>query len=114
MSERMKLIEEGYAVITKYSQMKPWRPGLIDLYVYDIMVGMYESDYEDVDSMTWIWTKKPDEIMEHLIEDTRIFDLEFGWEALDEDVRDYLSLNGFIIDIDNVTEEELKQNLERK
>lgn len=114
MSDRMQMLEEIMPLLSKYSKMQPWRPGLIDLYVYDIMLGMYESDYEDVDNMSWVWTKKPDEVMQHIIDSPRIFDLEYGWESLDEDIRDYLSQEGFLVDVDDISEEELQANLERK
>ena len=92
----MQMIEEAYAIISKYSKLKPWRPGMIDVYVYDVMVGMHENDYTE-DTVEYIWHKTPDEVMEFLIEDTRIFDLEYGWEQFDEEIREYLIENNLTL-----------------
>jgi hypothetical protein len=49
--------------------------------------------------------------MEKILESGRIFDMEYGWDAFDEDVRLYLIENDFIIDpMDNdaVTNKEEK------
>ena len=118
MSDRLSMLIDMELKLTEYSRMQPWRPGLIDLYVYDILVGMYESDYENGTSMPdYIWRKKPDEVMQHIIDSPRIFDLQYGWEQLDEDIRDYLIQNDFIVDPtdeDAVSDEELQANLEGK
>jgi hypothetical protein len=114
MSERMQLIEEAFATISKYTSLKPWRPGLIDVYAYDIIVGMHDSDYSDLPNIDYIWNKTPDEVMEALIESPRIFDLEYGWEQFDEEIREYLIENNFITHVDEATEEEIKANLEKR
>lgn len=90
MSDRMKLLEDAYQNIDAYTKAggsTNWRPGLIDLYVYTNLINKYESDIEDGN---WIWSKTPDEVMEEIIASARIFDLEYGWEVFDEEVRDYL------------------------
>lgn len=116
MSDRMQLLEEAYAIVSKYTTAVPgkWRPSITDLMVYDIIIGMHESDYEDINSMSYIWRKTPDEVMEALIDTPRIFDLEYGLEQLDEDVRDYLLEQEFIAYVDDVSDEEYKTNLEQR
>ena len=107
---RMQLLEDAMQLITKYTKTDTWRPGIIDLYVYDIIMTMHESDYDNGSTVpTFIWRNTPDEVMQHIIDKGRIFDLEYGWEQLDEDVRDYLIMNDFIadpIDEDAVSDEE--------
>lgn len=112
MSERMQILEEAQTLITKYTHIKPWRPGLIDLYAYTTIINMHDNDYTD-DNVEYIWRKTPDEVMAFLVEDTKIFDLEYGWDQFDEDIREYLLENEFIVSCDDVTEEEYKENLER-
>ena len=116
---RMQLLEDAMLLITQYTKTDTWRPGLVDLLTYDIMVGMYESDYDNESTVPdFIWRKKPDEIMEHIITNTNyIFDLEYGLESLDEQIRDYLITNDFIADPtdeDSVSDEEYTTNLEGK
>jgi hypothetical protein len=92
--------------------MPEWRPGLLDLWVYDKLIQLHESDYSnDSDIPDFIWKDTPDHIMEKILESGRIFDMEYGWDAFDEDVRLYLIENDFIIDpMDNdaVTNKEEK------
>ena len=115
MSERMQLLENAYQEITKYTSYhnvdNEWRPGIIDLMVYDILLGMYESDYEDTEPYM-LWTKTPDEVMEHIITSRHGFDLEFGLDQMDEEIRDYLNNEGFTVDADELTDEEYQANLE--
>ena len=75
---------------------------------------MYENDYDDVEFMGYMWRKKPDEVMEHILDSRRIFDLEYGPEQLYEELRDYMNENDFIVHIDDVDDEELQANLEGK
>ena len=52
--------------------------------------------------------RSPDEVMEHIIQEGPIFDLEYGWDAFDEEIRDYLIMNNFIDDpIDTTIEEKI-------
>ena len=112
MSDRFNLLKQAYELTGKYTTFDSnWRPGIIDLLVYDILMGMHESDYEDSTPM-WLWRKTPDEIMEHLLIKGRIFDVEYGLEQLDEEIRDYLILEEFIVDTDEVSDEEYQANLE--
>lgn len=114
MSTRMELLEDAFAKVCQYTKIdgQVCRPGLIDLWVYDTIIGMYEGDYEDVQYMTYIWRKTPDEIMEHILEKDVRFDLEYGTEQLDEEIREYLSSQDFIVHIDDVSDEEYQANLE--
>ena len=116
--DRMQLLEDAMQLVSKYTKTDTWRPGIVDLYVYDILMNMYESDYENGSSIPdFIWRKKPDEVMQDIIDKGRIFDLEYGWEQLDEDIREYLIQNDFIADPtdeDAVSDEEYQANLEGK
>ena len=114
MSDKMVLLEEMFALADKYTR-ETIRPSIIDLLTYDAIIGMYESDYEDVNTMTYIWRKKPDEIMETIVEsDKYLFNLEYGLDSFDEDIREYLQEKGFIVHVDEVTDEEYQTNLEEK
>ena len=76
---------------------------------------MYENDYDDVDYIQYIWTKSPDEVMQYIIESKDVpADLEYGWDAYDEGVREYLIKEKFVVDVDDITDEELKANLEQR
>ena len=114
---RMQLLEDAYQSITKYTNYRnidnEWRPGIVDLTTYDILLGMYESDYDDAEPQ-YLWKKKPDEVMEHIINSRHGFDLLYGLEQMDEEIRDYLINNDFIVDPDEVTDEEYQTNLEEK
>ena len=113
---RMQILEDLQLKITEYSRIQSdeWRPGLCDLWVYDTLVSMYESDYEDVEFMSHIWRKKPDEIMQYILDSHRIFDLEYGPEQLSDELRDYMTDNDFIVHVDDVSDEEYQTNLEGK
>lgn len=120
MSQRMQLLEEALLIVGKYTKLIPgqWRPGLTDLYVYNVIVDMHQSDYENGSTVPdYIWRKTPDEVMETIVNSSRIFDLEYGWEQLSEDIRDYLITNKFIadpLDEDEVSDDEYQTNLEGK
>mgnify|MGYP006278929803 CR=1 FL=1 len=115
MSERMQILEDTMVELNKYTNMQPWRPSLMDLWVYDKLITMHESDYENGSSIPdFIWHKKPDEIMETIIASDKIFDMEYGWDDFDEQVRDYLIINDFIADPMEVSDEEYQNNLEGK
>jgi hypothetical protein len=99
MSERMQILEEVYPLILKYTGIQPWRPSLMDLLAYDRLINMHESDYNNgFESPDFIWLDTPDHIMEKIIESGTIFDMEYGWEDFDEQVRNYLIYNDLIID----------------
>ena len=111
---KMELLDQAYAIITKYTDSTS-RPGLTDLWTYDTIIGMHNNDYEDVDNMSYIWTKTPDEVMQYIVEANDMpADLEYGWDNFDEGVREYLVKEGFVRYAEDVTEEELKANLEQR
>ena len=115
MATKMEMLEELYMLSKKYTKTAV-RPSFIDLWVYDTIIGMYESDYENGSTVPdYLWRKKPDEIMElYLKSDKMIFDLEYGVEAFDESVREYLIKNEFIVNVEDVSDEEYQSNLEGK
>jgi len=111
---KMELLEQAYAIISDYTKTTS-RPGLSDMWLYDTLIGMHESDYEDVSEMSYIWTKTPDEVMEYILQANDLpADLEYGWDNYDEGVREYLIREGFVKYADDVTDEELKENLEKR
>lgn len=114
MSRRMELLEEAYAAVSQYTSLEgyPWRPSITDLMAYDVIIGMHESDYEDVEFMDYIWRKTPDEIMQHIVDSSHLFSLEYGLEQFDEEIREYLVEQEFIVHIDDVSDEEYQANLE--
>ena len=104
MSDRLAILKEADSLITKYTRTDNWRPGLLDVYVYSLLQDMYESDYDNP-VPHFIWIKSVDEVMQHIINSSHIFDLEYGWDQLSDDIRDYLANNDFTIDpMDNSTE----------
>ena len=111
---KMALLETAYAHLCKYTSTPEdeFRPGLVDLYVYDILVSAYEKDYEDVNFMDYLWRVTPDEAMLHIIENNKLFSLEFGDEYIYEELMDYLGDKELIIHVDDATEEEYQSNLE--
>ena len=106
--EKMELLEKAYEAMHLYTTDKSgWRPGLVDLAVYNQLINMHEDDQYDVDNPTFIWKHTPDECMEYIINSGYIFeDLEFGLEALYESIRDYLIKEGLIVDIEDLSDEE--------
>ena len=111
---KMALLETAYAHLCKYSSTPEdeFRPGLVDLYVYDILVSAYEKDYEDVNFMDYLWRVTPDEAMLNIIENNKLFNLEFGEEYIYEELMDYLRDKDLIIHVDDADEEEYQSNLE--
>lgn len=106
--ERMQLLENTYELLTKYTRTEPHRPGIVDLWVFDTLIGLHENDAEDIKDGNpyWIWQTTPDLIMQHIIDTNKWFSLEYGAEQLDEEIREYLIENDFIKDIDELAEEE--------
>ena len=111
---KMALLETAYEHLCKYTQTPEdeFRPGLVDLYVYDILVSAYEKDYEDVQFMDYLWRVTPDEAMLYLIENNKVFSLEYGDEIVHEQLMDYLTDKELIIHVDDADEEEYTSNLE--
>ena len=104
--ERIALLEEAYALVSQYTKTDAWRPGLVDLCVYNALVGMHEDDAEEEVS-TYVWIKTPDECMQYIMDKNYIFDdLEYGFEQLYEAIREYLINNDLIVDADSIEEDE--------
>lgn len=104
--ERIALLEEAYALVSQYTKTDSWRPGLVDLAVYNALVGMHEDDAEE-DEPTFLWLKTPDECMQYILDKNYIFDdLEYGFEQLYEAIREYLINNDLIVDADSIEEDE--------
>ena len=113
---KMALLETAYEHICKYTSTPEdeFRPGLNDLYVYDILVSAYDNNYSDVNFMDHLWRVTPDEAMFHIIENNKLFSLMNGDEILFEELMDYLRDEELIIHVDDATEEEYTSNLEGK
>ena len=111
---KMALLETAYAHLCKYTSTPEdeFRPGLYDLYVYDILVTAYDNNYSDVNFMDHLWRVTPDEAMLHIIENNKIFSLEHGDEYISEEIMDYLRDEDLIIHVDDADEEEYQSNLE--
>ena len=111
---KMALLENAYEHLCKYTgtPADDYRPGLSDLYVYDILLSEYENNYSDVESMSHLWRVTPDEAMFHIIENNKVFSLEHGDEYISEEIMDYLRDEDLIIHVDDATEEEYQSNLE--
>ncbi len=104
-------LEEAYGQITSHSRITG-RLGLQDLIVFDLLMGMYESEMGDLDPSS-LWTASPDEVMQSIIDSNKTFTVDYGWEDLIDSLRDYMTQNKFIVDSDDLTEEEYKQLVER-
>lgn len=101
---RMQLLEDAYQNVHAYTKhAEGWRPGLVDLVVYNALMNMYESDAEDGE---YIWYDTPDHIMEKIMNSGYIFDLEYGMEDLYEALREYLTDKDFIKHVDDIEEKE--------
>ena len=88
--ERMQLLEDAIQSVKAYTKHpNGWRPGLVDIWIYDILIDMHESDYESVEWQEFIWRKTPDEVMQHILDTYYLFDdLEYGPEQLHEAISD--------------------------
>jgi hypothetical protein len=111
--ERMDLLLDINISMTKYtdSNGSDYRPAIQDYVTYHTLLGMYESDYSELQPYM-LWRKKPDEIMLGIIDSTQLFTIDWGWEDLHEAIREWLILKEFIVDVDEVSEEEYKQLME--
>ena len=111
---KMALLETAYEHLCNYTSTPEdeFRPGLVDLYVYDTLVCAYEKDYKDVQFMDYLWRVTPDEAMLYLIENNKVFSLEYGDEIVHEQLMDYLTDKDLIIHVDDADEEEYTSNLE--
>ena len=90
-----------------------YRPSIQDYVTYHCILNMYESDMGEVDPYL-LWRKKPDEIMLSIIESNKLFVIDYGWEDLDESIREYVIEEGFVVNSDEVSEEEYKQLMEKE
>ena len=86
-------------MIDKLSNMPIGLP-LVWLYVWDVMKDSYKSMCEDNDYTKANPDKTLDDVWNALWEGPS-FSLEFGVEQLDEDIRDWLMTNEFILDVED-------------
>lgn len=98
-------IEQAYALVTAYTQ-KTDRPGIADLMTFDILLDLHEQDNGD----PYMWTTTPDVVMQHIVDNNELFTIEYGWEDMMDSIRDYLTDNNFVKDIDDEDEEEEEEN----
>lgn len=113
MTNRMKMLEDAYQQITAYTATSPYRPGLVDLILFDVLLTMHESNDED-ENPEYVWRNTPDEIMEHILDSSAQFTIEYGLEDLDEQVTQYLEDNNFVVSADSVSNEEYTTYLEKR
>jgi hypothetical protein len=101
---RIQLLENALQNIQAYTKHSDgWRPGLVDVAVYNSLINMYEQDVEDGE---YIWSDTPDHIMEKIMTSGYIFDLEYGMDDLYEALREHLKQKDFIKHVDDIEEEE--------
>ena len=106
MSDRIQLLEDALQNVQAYTKHSDgWRPGLVDIFVYNYIMDMYEGDTTEEDP-DWFWNDTPDHGMESIMNSGYIFDIEYGAQDLWEALRDYLHENGFIRSTDEDEEEE--------
>ena len=111
---RMGLLTEMFQALSKYTnQQDTWRPGLVDLAIYNELNDMYHNDMDNPEHADYFWKQEPDYIMNYILETNRFFDsaLEFGSEQLYEELTDYLTKNDFIVDPTEIDDEEEDQQL---
>ena len=107
--DRLGLLVDINMSMTKYSNSKGnWRPGIHDYCTFHTLINMYESDMSD-DNLEYMWNKTPDEIMYLIIEGNDSFVIDYGWEDLDESIRDYVISKDFVVHVDDMSEEEYNQ-----
>jgi hypothetical protein len=113
---KMALLETAYEHLCKYTgtPSDDYRPGLSDLYVYDILLSEYDNNYSDAESMSHLWRVTPDEAMFYIIENNKLFSLQYGDEIIYEQLMEYLTDKELIIHVDDADEEEYTSNLEGK
>lgn len=111
--ERMELLLDINVSMTKYtdSNGSDYRPAIQDFATYHTLLSMYSDDYSEYKPYT-LWRKKPDEIMLGIIESTQLFTIDFGWEDLHESIREWLIEKEFIVDADELSEEEYNKLME--
>jgi len=89
-----------------------WRPGIQDYCTFHTLLSMYDSDMGD-EQPECIWKSTPDEIMYYIIENNLSFVIDYGWEDLYDSLRYFVIENDFVVNYDEVTEEEYNQLIER-
>ena len=113
--ERMGLLVDINVSMTKYSNSNVggnWRPAIQDYCTFHTLVNMYDSDMSD-EQPEYVWKSTPDEIIYYIVENNHSFVIDFGWEDLDESVRDFVVNKEFVISADDLTEDEYNQLIER-
>jgi hypothetical protein len=112
-NERLNLLLDINIGMTKYSDSNgsDYRPAINDYVTYHTLLDMYDSDYSDF-TPYMLWRKKPDEIMLSIIDSTTKFTIDFGWDDLYDSIREYLQQQDFIVDSDELTEEEYNKLME--
>ena len=107
MTTRMQILEDAYQNMQSYTQMQPWRPAIVDLCVYDMIIDMHA--LEDIENPEYMWKDTPDHIMQNIIESEYVFEMDYGLEDLQEQINNYLIENSFIISVDELSDEEYNQ-----
>lgn len=113
--ERMGLLVDINVSMTKYTNgnvASNYRPAIQDYCTFHTLVNMYESDVSD-EQPDYAWKSTPDEIMYYIVENNKHFSIDFGWEDLYDSLRDFVNQEGFVVDIEDLTEDEYNQLIER-
>jgi hypothetical protein len=112
-AERLSILLDVDISLTRYSDVEhnDYRASISDYCVYHTLKEMFESDMDELEPYN-IWTTTPDEVMAHIIDNKKVFTIQFGWEDLWESLRDYLTENKFVVHGDDISDEEYQQLLE--
>jgi ATP-dependent protease Clp ATPase subunit len=112
--ERLDILVDINVSMSRYTNAGfNYRPSIQDYVTYHCLLNLYENDMGDLDPQ-YLWRKTPDEIMLAIIESNMLFVIDYGWEDLDESIRDWVTEKGFVVNSDEVSEEEYKQLMEKE
>lgn len=112
---RVALLESMHESLKQYTHdQESWRPGLVDLVIYNQLTDMLTDDMDSPEAPDYLWRNDVNHIMGYILDTNHFFDsaLEFGSEQLFEELTEYLITNDFIID--PVDDEELQQLLDEE
>lgn len=100
--DRARAFEAGAAIAEINGKLSRYtnefgRPSLIDWWVYDNLANLDLEEYHMINSL--------DDILVDYLQDSIGFTMEFGTDALDESILDYLVERGHIKSVDDMEEE---------
>ena len=111
----MGLLVDINVSMTKYTNSNnpsKWRPAIQDYCTFHTLVNMYDNDMSDKQPER-IWKSTPDEVMYYIIENNHSFTIDWGWDDLYDGLSDFVEAKGFVVNVDDLTEEEYNQLIEK-